>query len=60
MKSCDGASPPMPENDELTFDRETVEISGGRELYNYRFSLDGEPLPCPPVEPPKEADKAAG
>ena len=50
----------MPENDELTFDRETVEISGGRELYNYRFSLDGEPLPCPPVEPPKEADKAAG
>jgi hypothetical protein len=50
----------MPENKELTFERETVEISGGRELHNYRFSLDGEPLPCPPVEVATEPDKAAG
>jgi hypothetical protein len=37
---------------ELEMRKETVEISGGRNLYNYRFYLDGEELP--PMKPEDE------
>jgi hypothetical protein len=31
--------------EDLTMKKDTVEISGGRNLYNYHFQLDGEELP---------------
>lgn len=38
------------EEQELEMHKETVEISGDRNLYNYTFSLDGKKIE---VEPPK-------
>jgi|GEM_PF-3947278 len=44
----------------LEMERETIEISNDRPLYNYTFKLDGEPLPplhpedLEPGPPPKE------
>ena len=37
MSNPDSSLPP------ITTHRETVEISGGRKLYNYTFEIDGEP-----------------
>jgi hypothetical protein len=37
--------------DEIELHRETIEISGGRNLYNYTFTLDGKPLAIDPPKP---------
>ncbi len=51
---CNPESPSSrKDSDPVRFTRETIEIEGGRKLYNYRFEIVDEAEP-EPASPPAE------